>query len=386
MKTLRVLMMADVPPDPNRGAAGTEVQTAQALRTLGHHVDTLWADDLGRRIQHGNLHLLLELPRTYERAAVRALRAHEYDVVHINQPHGYRAARAIHRLSPGTAVIHRSHGLELHVDEVLEPRRSDERSSARRIASSVLAALLARHSNATARVMDGHIVSSSLDADFLASRMHVSREKIAVIAQGVPDEYVSAPLVPFTRERQKRVLYAGQFALPKAPEVTAEAINRLAARDEELRFTWVCERAHHENVRSLLSATAIARTELLHWVGQDELRSIYDAHGIFLFPSYFEGFGKAFLEAMSRGLCVVASDVGGMHDLIAHGRSGILVPAGDAEAVADAAIVLAADFARAAAMSADAARTARQFTWERVARELAGFYAARVEARRAVGR
>ena len=92
---LRVLMMSDTPADPNRGAAGTEVRTMHALRALGHEVDAIWADDLGRRIQHGNLHILLEQPRAYERAVVAALARKEYDVVHLNQPHGFRAARAV---------------------------------------------------------------------------------------------------------------------------------------------------------------------------------------------------------------------------------------------------------------------------------------------------
>lgn len=376
---MRILMMANVPPDPNRGAAGTELQTARALRALGHEVDNLWADNLGRRIRHGNLHLLLELPRAYERAALRALTQRPYHVVHINQPHGFRAARAIHRLSPSTAVLHRSHGLELNVEETLAPWRGrDERSFPRRFASRALGTLLARHSYATARTMDGHIVSTTIDAEFLAARMGVDRAKIAVIPQAAPDDYVHLPTLPFTRERAKRVLYVGQFAFFKAPAINAEAINRLAARDPELRFTWVCERGHHTDVRALLTSDANARAELLHWMSQDELRETYDRHGLFLFPSYFEGFGKAFLEAMSRGLCVVASDTGGMHDLIAHGTNGVLVPPGEAEALADAALAL--DFERARNMSAAAIETARAFTWERVAREMAEFYRSRIDA------
>src|SRR5687767_2836556 len=39
---LRILMMADTPADPNRGAAGTEMQTVRALRALGHEVDDIW--------------------------------------------------------------------------------------------------------------------------------------------------------------------------------------------------------------------------------------------------------------------------------------------------------------------------------------------------------
>jgi glycosyltransferase involved in cell wall biosynthesis len=144
-----------------------------------------------------------------------------------------------------------------------------------------------------------------------------------------------------------------------------------------VRFTWVCDRADHGAVRALLSGKANARTELLHWTTQDALRDIYDAHGLFLFPSFFEGFGKAFLEAMSRGLCVIASDAGAMHDLIAHGRNGCLVPPGDAEALADAALAILRDETRAEAMSAAAVATAREHTWERLARELAVFYEAR---------
>jgi glycosyltransferase involved in cell wall biosynthesis len=373
---MRILMMADTPADPDRGAAGTEVQTARALRALGHDVDNVWAGDLGRRIQHGNLHLLLELPKNYEREAVRRLREQPYDVVHVNQPHGFRAARAVHRLSPRTAFIHRSHGFELNVEESLAPWREryggDERSIVRRAASGVLAPLLARHSRAIAREADGHVVSSTLDADYLATRLGVARERIAVIAQAAPDSYLETPALPMNDDRLRRVLYVGQFAFVKAPMITAAAIDRLAARG--LRFTWVCDRAHHDEVRALLSAEANARTELLHWTTQDELCAIYDAHGVLLFPSFYEGFGKAALEAMARGLCVVASDTGGMHDFIEHGVNGCVVPVGDAEAVADAVIALLGDPARAASMSAAAARTARTYTWERLARELAAFY------------
>ena len=374
-------MMADTPADPNRGAAGTEVQTARALRSLGHEVDDVWADDLGRRIGHGNLHLLLELPRAYERAALRALQARPYDVVHVSQPQGFRAARAVHRVAPRTLFIHRSHGIEPNAEETLAPWRAqfgaERRGAARQLASRVLAPMLARHSRAIAREADGHIVSSTLDADFLAERLGVDRARIAVIPQAAPDDYLRAPAPPMTGPRLRRILHVAQFAFFKAPMITAAAMNRIAAAEREARFTWVCDRASHDAIRALLSADANARTDLLHWTTQDALREIYDAHGLFLFPSFFEGFGKAFLEAMSRGLCVVASDAGAMHDLIEHGRNGCLVPPGDAEALADAALAIMRDEPRAAAMSAAAIATARAHTWERVARELAAFYEAR---------
>lgn len=383
--TLRVLMMADIPADPNRGAAGTEVQTAQALRALGHVVDTVWAGDLGRRLAHGNLHLLVELPRTYERTAARRLSEAHYDVVHVNQPHGFRAARAVHRLSPSTIFVHRSHGVEMNVEKILEPWRlrfgGDARGAARRFASRAIAALLARHSYAIAREADGHVVSSSIDADFLAQQLRVPREKIAVIAQAAPDDYLRVPPPLMTPSRLHRVLHVAQFAFFKAPMITAAAFNHMAALEPDLCFTWVCDRADHERVRALLTIEANSRTDLLHWTTQDQLRAIYDAHGVLLFPSFFEGFGKAFIEAMSRGLCVVASDAGGMHDLITHSRNGFLIPPGDVDGVANTALAVIRDSEHAEAMSAAAAETARAHTWDRVARELTAFYEARLAGR-----
>jgi glycosyltransferase involved in cell wall biosynthesis len=377
--------MADTPPDPDRGAAGTEVQTIRALRGLGHDVDAIWSTDLGRRIRHGNLHLLLELPYAYNRAAAEAMRRKNYDVVHVNQPHGYRTARMVHRRRSGTIFIHRSHGLELHVEETLQPWREqfgdDERGLMRRAASRALTPLLARHSRVIASEADGHIVSSSLDAEFLR-RHGVPSERVAVIPQAPPDSYIASPAPAMHRGRLRNVLHVGQYAFVKAPMITAAAMNRIADAEKEARFTWVCDRSHEAAIRELLSSSANERLRVLPWTAQESLRDVYDAHGIFLFPSFFEGFGKAFLEAMSRGLCVVASDVGGMHDVIESGRNGVLVPPGDANAVAEAALAVMRDPLRAAAMSSEAAITARRYSWNRVARETADFYQSRLNAMR----
>lgn len=383
-------MMSDTPADPNRGAAGTEVRTLHALRALGHDVDAIWSDDLGRRIQHGNLHILFEQPRAYERAAIAALGRNAYDVVHVNQPHGFRAARAVHRLSPQTVFIHRSHGIEPNVEAALKPwlakYGSDERSAVRRAATSALSPLLARHTNAIVREADGHIVSSAFDAAFLHERLGLARDRIAVIAQAAPDSFLQETPPPMNAQRLRRVLNVGQFAFVKGPMIAAAAMNQLARADQELRFTWVCDRSSEDRIRALLTADANERLDVLPWTTQEALRDIYDVHGIFLFPSFFEGFGKAFLEAMSRGLCVVASDTGGMHDVIDNGNNGILVAIGDANSFAEAALGIMNDPARAAAMSAAAADTARHYTWDRVARETADFYRMRLAARDAMRR
>src|SRR5205085_9164509 len=107
---MRILLMADTPRDIDSGAAGTEIRTADALRAIGHEVDDVWADTLGRRIRHGNLHYLLELPRAYRREMMRAIAKRDYDVVHVNQPHGWLAAKALRASGSRAVFVHRSHG------------------------------------------------------------------------------------------------------------------------------------------------------------------------------------------------------------------------------------------------------------------------------------
>jgi len=381
---MRILFMADVPRDPSSGAAGTEVRTIDALRNLGHTVDEVWAPELGRRIAHGNLHYLLELPRAYQRAAARHSADHDYDVVHINQPHGYRVARWLGREHKHAVMIHRSHGIESHVDEVIEKwkhRLGEKRPLPRRVASSIIGTLLGRHMTATARIADGHIVSSSGDASFLHQRFGIDEAKIAVVPQAAPDTFLMTPVAGYDDERQRTVLYVGQFAFVKAPMVTAAAMNAIVTARPDARLIWVCDRAHHNDVRALLSRNAVDRLELLHWTAQDELRIIYDRAGIFLFPSFFEGFGKAFLEAMSRGVCVMATRVGGAPDVINDGVDGVLIDPGDAGALTEAAVSLMTDSNRARSMSAAAVETAHRYSWGRVAREISEFYERRLEAK-----
>lgn len=367
---MRILFMADVDRNPNAGAAGTEVRTIEALRRHGHEVDEIWAGDLRRRIAHGNLHYLLELPHEYRRALARALARRTYDIVHVNQPHGWRAAKWLRdRGRDRPLFVHRSHGLEPLVEEVVRHWRrkyaDHPRSMLRRAASAAIAPLLARHNRLIAKYADGHIVYSTLDAHFLVERFQVPQARVAVVPAAAPDELLATAAPTMTAERLQRVLYVGQYAFVKAPMIVAEAVRRLQG---ERDVTWVCARQHHDEVRALAGDSV----RLEGWTSVEALRELYDTHGVFLFPSFFEGFGKVVLEAMSRGMCVIATDIGGAHDVITHGRDGILVAPGDAGAVAAA--VRALDLPNAQPMSDAAARTARQYTWDRVGRETEAFY------------
>jgi phosphatidyl-myo-inositol alpha-mannosyltransferase len=88
-----------------------------------------------------------------------------------------------------------------------------------------------------------------------------------------------------------------------------------------------------------------------------------------------ESFGMVLTEAFASGTPVVASDIAGYRAVVRDGRDGVLVPAGDAVALGDALLELAADPARREEMSEAALERAERFAWPNVAREVESVYA-----------
>ena len=72
-----------------------------------------------------------------------------------------------------------------------------------------------------------------------------------------------------------------------------------------------------------------------HFLGtRDDIPELLSISDIFVFSSLFEGLPRAIMEAMAASLPVVATDVGGVSELVGDGVTGILVPPGDGEAMA----------------------------------------------------
>ena len=113
-----------------------------------------------------------------------------------------------------------------------------------------------------------------------------------------------------------------------------------------------------------------------------ELTQFLSAATVFVCPSVYEPLGIVNLEAMACATAVVASDVGGIPEVVAHGETGLLVhcspDAAEYEAGLAAAVnELLADPARAAAMgAAGRARAEREFSWEAVAEKTVAVYRA----------
>jgi 2-polyprenyl-3-methyl-5-hydroxy-6-metoxy-1,4-benzoquinol methylase len=392
---LRILTVADVPPDPNSGAAGTVYHTNVALRELGHHVDEIWADDLRpRRIAHGNLHALLEQPRAYRREVLKAVARKPYDVVLLSQPQAWLAAKALKQSSFQGLVINRSHGVELRVDRILPEwhRRLGVPESRFPLLTRTLRHALQRQWPRAVRWSDGVVVPSEMDRECLLQEIAAPPYKVRTVHHGLTAQFVDTPVISpqSPAERFRRLLYVGQQAFIKGPDVLAAVVNRVLLGQPDVTMTWVTSAWAHETVASKLDASIRDRITLQDWLPHVELPLLYDAHGVFVFPSFVEGAGKAAFEAMSRGLCVVATDTGGMRDYIRtddpSASRGRLCPVGDVDAFVAGVRECVQDPQSSQSMGRRAQEYAHQKTWHACARRIVEYAQELLRVRESCGR
>jgi len=154
------------------------------------------------------------------------------------------------------------------------------------------------------------------------------------------------------------LVFLGRLTHQKGPEVLIEALRRLP-HPPPLRVIG------DGDLRPRLEAAA--RGLPVSFVGRvPEERVAAEIAGAraLVFPSRWEGFPNAVLEALERGLPVVASDVGAIRTLVRDGETGVLVPPEDPAALAAGIERVLADEGRWEAMARGARETARGYGWE----------------------
>jgi glycosyltransferase involved in cell wall biosynthesis len=123
---------------------------------------------------------------------------------------------------------------------------------------------------------------------------------------------------------------------------------------------------------------AVQRAELMErvvftgYVPADELPFLYNAATLFVYPSFYEGFGLPPLEAMACGTAVVVSDRSSLPEVV--GDAGVLVNPEEPAAIAQAMHELLRDEEARRVLADKGRRRAAAFSWQRAAQETTAIY------------
>lgn len=141
----------------------------------------------------------------------------------------------------------------------------------------------------------------------------------------------------------------------KGLAVLLEAAARLPAALSQVRFMIVGSGPEEGRLKAEAARFGLEnRVIFAGW--QENTADYYAAFDIFLLPTLSEGMGISVLEAMAAGLPVLASETGGIPEVIRHGKTGWLIPPGDARQIVEGLLYLSQNPEAAAALG----RLARQ--------------------------
>ncbi len=175
-----------------------------------------------------------------------------------------------------------------------------------------------------------------------ADRLRLERvpsRKVSVVPNGI-DSATFAVIAH--RAQLRRVVIVANLRPEKGHDVLVDAAPAILERFPDAMFEIVGDGPERPALEWRVRGSGLTRAFTFHGHEEDVAARLGDAD-IFVLPSRSEALPNAVLEAMSAGLPVVASAVGGLPDLIAPMETGLLVPPGDPHALATAVCTLMAD-------------------------------------------
>ncbi len=132
-------------------------------------------------------------------------------------------------------------------------------------------------------------------------------------------------------EDELLILCVGRIADEKGHSVLIEAFRKLLSMEkcsQKVRLGIVGDGPLKETLEKA-NGDLVRTGKLVFYGHANDVSKYLSASDIFVLPSFYEGFGIAALEAMAAGLPVIASEVGGLPELLENNLNGYLVPAGN---------------------------------------------------------
>jgi glycosyltransferase involved in cell wall biosynthesis len=200
------------------------------------------------------------------------------------------------------------------------------------------------------------VPSAALKQD-LVRLHHLAPERVDVVPHGVEAEHL-ALFWNKRFDRPARLLFVGRLHFRKGLVPVLEAFVR--REDIDADFLIAGDGPQRAEVQRL--ADRDGRLKVLGQIGRQQLAALLRDTNVFVFPTFYEGFGLALTEAMASGHACVAYDIPVVREVL--GDSGVLVPLGDAEALVEQVAGLARDRAAVVEHAARARAQVERFSWD----------------------
>lgn len=207
----------------------------------------------------------------------------------------------------------------------------------------------------------------------------LSDDKVRVIPNGVdlslPPPGEAPPRDVLAAPDERLIIQVGRLVPEKGAAVLIRALPSLLQR-HRVRALICGAGSYREELIHLAQRLGLAdRVQFPGWLPDGQVQHLYRLADVAVVPSLYEPFGIVALEAMATGAPLVVSDVGGLGEIVAHGKTGLKVAPGNPEALAEAIATLLSSRRTARRLAAAARReAAERYGWASIAQATARLY------------
>ena len=294
-------------------------------------------------------------------AIIRAVRREPFDIVHVHWPFPHALFGYLAKKAGGTKIVTTFYGVELRW---VKTKMAFLKSFLR--------------------------WGIGFSDKVTAISSYTARE----VRELVPDDEVAVEVIPYTitvtaklnQESQAKpllplVLYVGRLVERKGVEYLIRAFAEVV-REVPSELVIVGKGPEDERLHQLTEKlNLVQKVHFKGWVSQDELEQLYNQCNVFVLPAIIdskgdtEGLGVVLLEAMSYMKPVVASNLGGITDIVKDRETGLLVNEKDPHGLSEAIKSLLSDPSLAASLAKRGyEHVQKQFSWERILSQWTALY------------
>ncbi|MCF8565737.1 glycosyltransferase family 4 protein [Alicyclobacillus tolerans] len=179
----------------------------------------------------------------------------------------------------------------------------------------------------------------------------------------------------YALEEEQIVLFVGRLVQEKGVHTLLEAAPKILSEQTNVKFVIVGTGPVEAELRDLAHRSGLGhKVHFTGFISDEERNHLFNIADLAVFPSLYEPFGIVALEAIAAGTPVVVSDIGGLADVVEHGRNGLKVYAGDASSLATQVTSLLRNPEWAKALSHTAMEQLKKYDWNRIAFDTLAVY------------
>ena len=300
-------------------------------------------------------------PLAFSKRALRTLtpRVNDFDLVHDNQCLGWDILK-IEKMIPTIVTLHHPITKDRELEMSHAPSRWKRRSVGRWYSFVDMQGKVASKMPRIVVVSENSITDINKD-------MGVSRDRMRLVPVGVdPDLFKPQPHI--AREPGRLITTASADVALKGLSYLLEAM-ALLRKDRDIRLTIIGKPRPGHSMDLIDSLGLRPHIDFVSGVTDERIVELYAEAELAVVPSLYEGFSLPAIEAMSTGICLVATDGGALPEVTGtHNETVLQCPAANAEALASA-IATGLDSAELRARIGEAGRqrVVSRWTWKHCA-------------------